>query len=240
MAINSSVEKALSTKRLDAYRLHATTDDDAWALYRWNIQASAAVLAFAADLEITLRNSIHDRLTDRFGREDWWASPVLLLDDVTNEMLTEVVRRYQKKLARGTVSSGRVVADTTLGVWVHLLSRGGHSALGRTVDYEAKLWRPTLRFGFSKGTRTRSGRERRPNRSDVHRRAQTFQRLRNRAVHHEPLFKGITAPGSNELIPLQEVWEQSVELLGWMCPDLAAMHRQSDEFVAVLARQPTD
>ena len=51
------------------------------------------------------------------------------LDDVTNEMLTDVVRKDQKKLARGTVDPGRVIADATLGVWVHLLSRGGRGAL---------------------------------------------------------------------------------------------------------------
>ena len=190
VAINPSVEKALSTKRLDAYRQHASTEDGAWALYRWNTEISSAVLPMAADLEVTLRNTIHELMADRFGREDWWASPTLLFDDVTNQMLTDVVRKHQKKLASGTVGPGRVTADTTLGVWVHLLSRGGHSALGRSVDYEARLWRPTLRFGFSAGTRTPSGRERRPARSEVHRRTLMFQRLRNRAVHHETALQG--------------------------------------------------
>lgn len=238
MVINPSVEQALSTKRLDAYRQHSSTDADAWALYRWNTEVSAAVLPMAADLEVTLRNTIHELMADRFGREDWWASSTLLLDDVTSEMLTEVVRKHQKKLARGTVGPGRVIADTTLGLWVHLLSRGGHSALGRSVNYEPRLWRPTLRFGFSTGAKSRPGQERRPPRSEVHRRALMFQRLRNRAVHHEPLFKGIIIPGSNTLIPLDEVWERSTELLGWMCPDLAALHRESDDFAAVLARRP--
>jgi len=238
VAINPSVEKALSTKRLDAYRQHSSTEAEAWALYRWNIEVSAAVLPMAADLEVTRRNTIHDLMAARFGREDWWASPTLLLDDVTNEMLTEVVRKYRKKLARGTVGPGRVVADTMLGLWVHLLSRGGHSALGRSVNYEARLWRPTLRFGFSTGTNSPAGQERRPPRAEVHRRALMFQRLRNRAVHHEPLFKGIIIPGSNTLMPLDEVWERSIELLGWMCPDLAALHRESGDFAAVLARRP--
>ena len=35
----------------------------------------------AADLEVTRRNTIHDLMAARFGREDWWASPTLLLDD---------------------------------------------------------------------------------------------------------------------------------------------------------------
>lgn len=238
VAINPNVEGALSTKRFDAYRQHASTEDAAWALYRWNIEVSAAVLLMAPDLEVTLRNTIHNQMTQRFGREDWWAAPNLLLDDVTSAMLIDVVRKYRQKLAKGTVSPSRVIADTTLGVWVNLLGRGRNSALGRPVDYEARLWRPTLRFGFATGTQTPSGRERRPTRSEVHRRAQVFQRLRNRAVHHEPLFKGIVVPGTNDVLQLDEVWEQSIELLGWMCPELATLHRDSGEFAAVLARRP--
>lgn len=238
MAINPSVEKALSTKRLDAYRQQTSTEEQAWELYRWNAELAAATLPMAADLEVVLRNTIHDLMTARFGREDWWASPALLLDDVTNEMLTSVVRNYQKKIAKGTVSPSRVVADTTLGLWVHLLSRGGHSALGRAVNYEPRLWRPTLRFGFSTGAKSPSGQERRPPRSEVHQRALMFQRLRNRAVHHEPLFKGIIVPGTGKRLQLDEVWQQSTELLGWMCPELAAMHRQSADFMSVLARRP--
>ena len=74
-------------------------------------------------------------------------SLVLLLDDITAEMLTEVVRKHQTKTARGICGPGKVIADTTFGIWVHLLGRGGHSALGRAIDYETKLWRPAVRFG---------------------------------------------------------------------------------------------
>ena len=62
---------------------------------------------------MTLRNTIHDRLTDHFGRADWWASTSLLLDDITAEMLTEVVRKHQRKIARGICGPGKVIADTT-------------------------------------------------------------------------------------------------------------------------------
>lgn len=49
-----------------------------------------------------------------------------------------------------------------------------------------------------------------------------FQRIRNRAVHHEPRFEGVIVPKTNRFMPLSEVWEQSIELLEWMCQDLAA------------------
>jgi len=221
---NHRIEQAISTPRLGAYRREASSDDHAWALYRWNINLAAAVVPLAADLEVTLRNTIHDRLSDHFDRPDWWASTSLLLDDVTAEMLTEVVRKHQREIAKGKVGPGKVVADTTLGVWVHLLGRGGHSALGRSIDYETRLWRPALRFGFSKGTVTPAGRERRPTRADVHYRAALFQRLRNRAAHHEPIFDGVQVPGSTAVIAIGDVWERSLELLAWWCLPLLTGH----------------
>ena len=183
---------------------------------------------------MTLRNTIHNRLSDHFGRVNWWASTSLLLDDVTNDMLTDVVSKHQRSIAKGNVGPGKVVADTTFGVWVHLLGRGGHSALGRAIDYETRLWRPALRFGFSTGTPTPSGRQRRPTRADVYHRAALFQRLRNRAAHHEPILNGIRTPGSGTLVPLGDVWDQSVELLAWMCPDLADWHRDNGALPAIL------
>ena len=238
MEFNHRIERAISAPRLDAYRRMASSDDHSWALYRWNVDLAAAVAPLAADLEVTLRNTIHDRLTDHFGRPDWWASSSLLLDDVTAEMLTEVVRKHQRKIVKGTVGPGKVVADTTLGVWVHLLGRGGHSALGRAIDYEARLWRPALRFGFSRGTLTPSGRERRPTRAEVHQRAALFQRLRNRAVHHEPILNGVQIPGSTTVVALSDVWGQSLELLAWMSPDLADLHREHSAMPDLLHARP--
>ena len=235
---NHQVERAISTPRLGTYRSQASSDDHAWALYRWNIDLAAAIAPLAADLEVTLRNTIHDRLTDHFGRPDWWASTSLLLDDVTAEMLTEVVRKHQRKIVKGTVGPGKVVADTALGVWVHLLGRGGHSALGRAIDYETRLWRPAIRFGFAKGTLTPSGRERRPTRADVYHRAALFQQLRNRAAHHEPILNGIQSPGSHTVIALDDVWKQSVELLGWMSPDLADLHRNHSAMPELIGHRP--
>ena len=235
---NHRIEKAISTARLAPYVAQTSSVEGGWALYRWNIELAAAVAPLVADLEVTLRNTINDQLSAHFGRTDWWAANSLQLDDVTNDMLTEVVQRYQKRIAKGTVGPGRVVADATLGVWVQLLSRGGHSALGRAIDYETRLWRPALRFGFSTGTFTPTGRPRRPARADVYHRAALFQRLRNRAAHHEPILNGIQPAGANTSVPLIDVWEQSVELLAWMCPDLADWHRRNGPLPVILRNRP--
>jgi hypothetical protein len=238
VSINPLIERAISSSRLTTYRQAARDDSHAWELYRWNLDLVAAFAPLSADLEVTLRNTIHDQLTNHLGRADWWAAQALLLDDITAEMLIAAVGKRQQKIAKGTVGVGKVIADLTLGTWVNLLGRGGHSALGRSIDYETHIWRPALRFGFATGSFTASGRERRPTRDAAHTRAANFQRLRNRAAHHEPIFNGILQPGTSTRISLLDVWYECLELLSWMSPELAAIHRQAATLPTVHAGRP--
>lgn len=238
MPFNPGFEGAVSTARLGTYRALGHDDDHAWALYRWNIELAAALTPLACDVEVTLRNTIHEQLTVRFGRDDWWASTDLVLDDITTETLSDVVGKHKKQLAKGTIGPGKVIADLMLGTWVMLLSRGGTSALGRAIDYEMNLWRPALRFGFATGTFTPTGRPRRPARDAVHHRASNLQRLRNRAAHHEPIFNGVRVAGTQTVVDLQTVWDETVELLGWMAPDLAAIHVADPAVPDLLAARP--
>lgn len=103
---NHRIEQAVSAARLATYVAQASSMERARALYRWNIELSAALAPLISDLEVTLRNTIHDRLSAHFGRSDWWAASALQLDDITSDLLTEVVQRHQKKIAKGTVGPG--------------------------------------------------------------------------------------------------------------------------------------
>ena len=238
MTFNRAFEPAVSTARFGTYREIARDDDHAWALYRWILDLAAAFTPLSCDIEVALRNTVHDQLAKLFRRADWWASNELVLDDITSETFSEVVRRHKKQLAKGTVGPGKIIADLMLGTWVMLLSRGGTSALGRAIDYETNLWRPALRFGFATGSFTPSGRPLRPTRDAVHQRASNLQRLRNRAAHHEPILDGIRLAGRTDRIGLLAVWQESVELLGWMAPALAAVHLAAPTVPSLLADRP--
>jgi hypothetical protein len=72
----------------------------------------------------------------------------------------------------------------------------------------------------------------------VYNRAALFQRLRNRVAHHEPILNGVQTPGSNTIVPLSDVWEQSLELLAWMSPELANLHRTHSSMPELLNRRP--
>ena len=238
VAFSNELERTVSTPRLDTYRRVTPDDAAAWALYRWNVELSAAWLPLMADTEVALRNGIHLQLSSLLGRPDWWASDRLALDDQTAENLADVVQKHQKKIAQGTVGAGKVVADLMFGTWVMLLGKGGRSALGRSIDYESNLWRPAVRFAFATGTTTRTGRPRRPTQEQVHRRSANLQRIRNRVAHHEPIFNGIKSPGTNTMVPLLNVWDETVELLDWLCPELADLHRNERRVPQVYDKRP--
>lgn len=238
MSFNPAFESAVSTPRFDRFRAVARDDEHAWELYRWNIELTSSFAPLAADLEVALRNTIHQQLTDLFGSEMWWANSSLLLDDITAEMLTQVVQKYRKKLDKGSVGAGKVISELSLGTWVRILSKGGHSALGRSIDYDRRLWRPALRQGFATGELNKQGEPRRPTRKDVHARAERFQKLRNRCAHHEPIIEGLKEPGTGAMLALDEVWNGSVELLQWISPELAQLHSASPAFLEILAGRP--
>lgn len=238
MVFNPALERHVSTARFETYRAIALDNNHAWDLYRWNQHLVAALSPLGCDLEVTLRNAIHEQLSVKFGRADWWAHNSLVLDDATARAMTSVVKKHQHAISRGNAGPGKVVAELTLGTWVQILGRGGKSELGRSVDYERQLWKPALRLGFETGSLTNKGRVRRPTRVAVHDRASNFHRLRNRCAHHEPIFDGILAVGTRTTVPLIDIWAGAIELLGWMSPDLAAYHRQQNALPAIIRSRP--
>ena len=166
----------------------------------------------------------------------------MVLDDDTYNVLVAALEKHRRAASKGTLTPSRVVADLMFGVGVMLLGRGGVSTLGRAADYESRLWRTTLWLGFDLGLRDPKGRARRPSRDDVHVRAATYQRLRNRAAHHEPLFVGVHRPGaqkSSPRVPLVDIWNEGVELLSWMAPSLAEIHRTAARLPSVVAARPS-
>jgi hypothetical protein len=70
-----ALPRLLNTDRFGTY-LAASDGGPARAvrLHSWNIEVSAALWGPFHILEITLRNTVHDRLADRAGRQDWWRS----------------------------------------------------------------------------------------------------------------------------------------------------------------------
>lgn len=158
--------RAFSEPRLKPYLVASHGDSArAWRLYRWNVEVSQAFYGPLHCLEIGLRNAVHDRLLERYGRADWWeAAPLKKHDSGKVAKARDDLRR--KGVGRPTADD--VVAELSFGFWVSLLSS----------SYDRHLWVPTLHRAFPHY----AGR-----RSVLRDNFQAMVLLRNRIMHHEPI-----------------------------------------------------
>jgi hypothetical protein len=120
-----TLEQRISAERFAPYRA-ATGNDAARALRRYerNTEISAAFWAVLSDLEIVVRNAMHERLAAwslaRYGRPDWYADRGRIFTAQTAGDIA-VARRHAAAFGR-VESPGRIIAELPLGFWRFLLS----------------------------------------------------------------------------------------------------------------------
>ncbi|QUH05284.1 hypothetical protein HUO13_34935 [Saccharopolyspora erythraea] len=199
------VHGALSTARFDRYRTAADGDAEvALRLYQWNIELSEAFYGPLHWLEVSLRNALNERLRRRFGRDDWWAVAPLRSNG------QHKVAHAKHKLRRKEVvepTADDIVAELTFGFWVSLLSRSN----------DRDFWIPALHGAFPHYSGPRD---------QLHHDLIRMLDLRNRIMHHEPIFDG----------DLTTHRERIFRLLGYLSPHVVAQVRQHDRGPEVLMR----
>jgi hypothetical protein len=163
------VSRLLSLPRWQAYCVAVGGNPAAaWELYRWNLQMCAALHEPLHWAELGLRNRLHQALRAHFGRSDWWQ--LTSLDLAARHKIGKALERCrQHKL----VSPGPddLVAELSFGFWVSLLAS----------RYDRTLWVPILHRAFQPAY---TG----PRRL-LHENLCAVLRLRNRVMHHEPIFR---------------------------------------------------
>ncbi|MEU1710244.1 Abi family protein [Streptomyces sp. NPDC005706] len=180
-------------------------------LYAWDSEIARALQGPLRDLEVSLRNRLHDQLGGRYGRPDWWnerrAEP--------NWHGQEEIQAAEKKLAkrRRNYEACDVVAQLSFGFWVSLLGKGG-----RGGNYEMKYWNPSLRHLF---------REHRGGREVLHGKFDRMRTLRNRIAHQERIFHR----------HLDEDFRTAVALLRHLSSPMAERHDKHSQVPEVLARR---
>lgn len=161
------ITKALSEARFASYVAECGGDKDAaWRLYVWNIGISVAFYPLLHFAEIAVRNAMHQELSARFGRADWWSLALL------NEHGQQLVKQAQEKVSarRSPQSADDLVTKLTFGFWVSLVSQ----------TYDRALWVPTLHRAFPNY---------RGRRDALHAELKDVLWLRNCVMHHEPIYR---------------------------------------------------
>lgn len=160
------LERAISTERLTPY--YAQARGDQWTairLYERNTKLSEALYGVLQGLEVLLRNSIHRKLTQNIGSEDWYEKVPFF------ESEREEIERAKETISDrpAKVIPGRVIAELNFGFWVRLFSG----------QYEKDFWVKHLSGIYPASMR----------RGVLHDRLVQIKTLRNRIAHHETLIK---------------------------------------------------
>jgi hypothetical protein len=203
-----TLDKCLSGQRLAGYYIHARSDK--WVgirLYERNTEISEALYGVLGALEITLRNAIHDLLTQQIGTAEWYDRIALSAQD--KACINEAKRAIAD--AREVLDAGRVVAKLSFHFWVRLTSS----------DYERQLWLTYLSRIFPKQFAH--------NRGYVHARLMDLKTLRNRIAHHERITCGKRNPESD--------YASILGTIGWISPTARAWVESTNCFPRRLAKR---
>lgn len=206
--------KYFSAPRYNRYLASVGNDDQkAERLYQGNIQLSQAFQPLLAQFEIVLRNTVNDMLAVHFADPDW------IINQKTGFMnhatlrpkffLKESVKKAEDGLARQRVplSSGKIIADQTLGFWVSLFS---------TVHYRLIAGQPIHIFPHKPGSEKRSS---------IHGRLEEIQKFRNRISHQEPICFTHNHIDCTRAV---EVRKHIFDLVAWIDPDLVPFFDELD------------
>jgi len=199
--------KTFGPHRVDPYLAAAQREGvRVLELILWDIQASEAFHTPLGALETCFRQAIHERLKSHYHRPDWWSAAPLSPHD-----LSKVSKASGEARREGNhrPSADAIAAQLTFGFWVNLLSQ----------RHDRHFWVPALHQAFP-GYRGRRG--------DLHDNLEAMCYLRNRVMHHEPIFHR----------DLRSDHSKICRLISYVQPDAAAWLGEFDRVPQVLANRP--
>lgn len=215
--------KYLSRSRYNRYLL-ATGHNlkKAKRLYLANMRLAQAFHPLLSQFEVIFRNSLNEVLTSNFSDADWIINQKtgFMSDSSLNQsqyFLRSCVRKTEKQLIlKGIpVTSGKIIADQTLGFWVSFLLPHHYSLVSGS---------PIHSFSFKPTTE---------NRASIHSKLEEIKSFRNRVNHCEPLcFSGSTIDCSHAL----RIRSVMYDLARWIDPDLPNFFKQFDGISAQCRR----
>jgi uncharacterized coiled-coil DUF342 family protein len=134
-------------------------------LYQSNLEISQAFYSSLSILEVSLRNSIHEKFKKHYGKTDWYNE----LPTELKQQVIEVEKRLIK--SRKEVTTDRIIAELNFGFWTTLFNRNNAKF----------LWKPLLKSfsnipnDFRKRTKVSASLNR-------------IRTFRNRIYHYEPII----------------------------------------------------
>lgn len=214
----SRLEHFISQPRLNRF-LQASNNSKSQAqrLYRVNLRVSQAFYPVLNLFEIFLRNRIDIEMSLHFRDPNWIISQKThFMSDQTLRArrfyLKNCVRKAENAIARkrGTISSGKVIAEQTFGFWTCLFDTHHYRLIGGCVIHCFPFKPPQV------------------NRNILNQKLDLIREFRNRVYHNEPIC--FNNHGVADFINAEQAINTLYELLNWMDPEI---HEYVEYFNAV-------
>lgn len=217
MASNSSdeaIKAALSAARVGTYEAATTAVPQlpgALALYAWNAQVSAAMLAPLHLCEVVVRNAVSDALTTVYGAN--WPWSMTFITSLPNPSMgfnpvKDLMTARQKK-----ATTGRVIPELKFVFWQTMFTR----------RFDVRIWDPNLRAVMPHLDPNKTVLQLR---GLIYSELEQLRKLRNRIAHHEPIF---TRNLSDDLQKIHD-------LIAFRCPITSAWmahHQQAQALINI-------
>ena len=159
----SLIKKYISSERFKSYK---GIDE-----YVENLVFSKKAYIPLSILEISLKNSINDLLTDKLG-ENWLENK----DFLTNDSLRKIDEARNILFKRGEhISKSKIIAELSFGFWVNLFKK----------PYEMKLRTKDIQKIF---TNLPPKKEKMINREVIYKELNHIRNFRNRVFHYEKVI----------------------------------------------------
>lgn len=203
--------RAISAERFRPFITECGGDATvALRLYAWDAEVSRALHSTLRDLEVCYRNAVHRQLAGKYRRDDWWNDQRIRLHQVGQSNIVDAQQELRKRGKPET--PGNIMARLTFGFWVGLFARGERR------HYEMQLWNASLQYLFRAHV---------VRREDLHLQLRELLELRNRVAHHERVFH----------MELGDCFAEALTLMGYISPEMAALHEKFGQVPQVLARR---
>lgn len=220
MTLLQEAAASLSTARLGAFR---AADDEANEIvlgrYLWNVGLAEAFYPTIHFLEVQVRNTFHGGIAMLAGPQ-WFDMADLLVNENARAEIAEAKRRIAG--AGHVVDPPRVIAALNIGFWAGLCNREYEQGPSSPAA-QLPLW-PILMKHIGPllphDLRTRAALSEFLGRARI---------IRNRAYHHEPLWKGVRDRHGN-LVPLSVDHARMQQVIDALNSHGASLHRICDRF----------
>jgi len=203
-----AIKLGLSEARLNGYKRYSGDSDfDCLLRYLWNSKLSESFYVPLQNLEVVLRNRIHDSLTDHYKTKLWFDRPHLLGGYQPKQL--GQARKKLKKVDRN--NADKIVAELNFGFWSALANK----------RYSATLVPVMLRDCFKQVTPIYRKRFYLASVLD------NLRLFRNRVFHHEPIWYYKDLPDKHR---------NTMQLIFWLSPELFRITNQMTSFHAVYSK----